>query len=72
MAIDQRDEDEPMHMWPYWRDKKGVDTALEQYYPNELQSNPLLMAAYTQYKSAEALMLQIMNGKAGEAEDEVG
>jgi hypothetical protein len=60
---------ESLQSWKYWRDKKGVEIALEEYYPNLLKQEPMLMAALVQMKSAEALINQIMNKKV-EAEDD--
>ncbi len=39
-------EDQPSHMWTYWRDKHGVCTALEEYYPNAAKSEGIRMALH--------------------------
>ena len=33
-------------MWTYWRDKHGVCTALEDYYPNVAKSEGIRMALH--------------------------
>lgn len=55
--------------WKYWRDKKGIEEALENYYPETLKNDPMLMAALVQIRSGELLINQIMEKKA-EAEND--
>jgi hypothetical protein len=50
----------PLHMWTYWRDKKGLVAALEEYYPDLLAKNSELQAALTQIKTAKRAINQIM------------
>lgn len=52
--------DDAPHMWSYWRDKKGIEEALEDYYPDTLQENPQLQMALFQIRSAEAFIDQFM------------
>lgn len=47
---------QPMHMWTYWRDKKGMEEALEDYYPDRLQADPELQLAVYQIHAARALI----------------
>jgi hypothetical protein len=51
---------EPPHMWEYWRDKKGIEAALTDYFPRTLAIQPKLQAALTQLQSAEVLIDKIM------------
>lgn len=44
----------PLHMWGYWRDKKGLVVALEEYYPEVLASRKDLQEALAKIRSAEA------------------
>ncbi len=52
--------DEYKHMWKYLRDKYGYEEALEQYYPEMLKSNTILMAAYIQLKASKCFIDNIM------------
>lgn len=51
-----RETDEGLRMWTYWRDKKGMEEALTEYYPNLLRTNPLLTTALQIIKGQEALI----------------
>lgn len=51
---------EPPHMWPYWRDDKGLERALVDYFPKTLASNPQLKAALAQLRNAELVIDTIM------------
>lgn len=51
---------EAAHMWSYWRDKKGVVEALEDYYPETLKASPQLQMAIYNIRAAEALINKIM------------
>ena len=53
-------KDEPLHMFTYWRDKKGLEEALTEYYPNLSRNNPLLRTALRIIKGQEALINQTM------------
>lgn len=59
-----------LHMWSYWRDKKGLVEALEDYYPDLLRSDPLLYTAYTQLKMSMAFIDARMSTLEREAEEE--
>lgn len=37
-------------MWPYWRDKKGLREAIEDYYP-EMKGDPRIVAALDQIEN---------------------
>lgn len=63
-----RNEDHPARMWPFWRDKKGLTYALEDYYPETLKRNRTLQLALVQIESAEALIDKIMT-EAAQADD---
>ena len=52
--------DNPLHMWSYWRDKKGVENALEDYYPALLGKNLELRTALSLIKTGKAAIEQIM------------
>jgi hypothetical protein len=62
-------DDQPNHMWGYWRGKKGLKTALRDYYPNKLKTDPRLSLAMTQIETAEAAIEAIMNEE-GDDDDE--
>lgn len=53
-------KDEPLHMFTYWRDKKGLEEALTEYYPNLSRNNPLISTALQIIKGQEALINQTM------------
>ncbi len=55
-------------MWQYWRDKKGLEKALKDYYPLFAQ-RPDIVAAQVQMKSAEAYINQEMTKLVGEQDD---
>lgn len=61
---------EMLHMWQYWEEKKGLEVALDEYYPNTVKNDPQLTAAYVQYKNAKLLIETIMAKKAGAEENE--
>jgi hypothetical protein len=48
------DNDQPAHMWRYWRDKKGRHEALRDYYPGLLKSDPVIAAWDAQIRALEA------------------
>ena len=62
--------DQPLHMWRYWRDDKGLETALTEYYPATLARNPQIAAAWVQLRNAELAINTIMNRLCDEAEDD--
>lgn len=45
-----------LHMWEYWRNDKGYETAAREYYPNIFQSDPVLRDALADYHAAMELM----------------
>ena len=46
-----------LHMAQYWIDKKGLETAITDYYPDTLAKDPSIAAALTQIKNAERAIL---------------
>lgn len=52
--------EEPYHMWRYWRDKKGYEEALSDYYPDTLTNNPQLQLALAQLQNAKVTIDAIM------------
>jgi hypothetical protein len=56
-------------MWRHWRDKKGVENALTDYYADRLTSDPRLRSALTQRQSADLLIDKIMNDAADQEPD---
>jgi len=54
------EQDQPLHMWSYWRDKKGIVEALEDYYSQLLASSGELQHALTLIKNGERLINSIM------------
>jgi len=62
---------EELHMWSYWRDKRGsTKYALECDYPELVKTNLELRVALTQIQSGEALIDQIMEKMESEADDD--
>jgi hypothetical protein len=39
-------EDASPNMWTFWRDKHGICTALEDYYPNTAKNEGIRMALH--------------------------
>ena len=48
--------DEKFSMWRYWRDDKGYETAMNDYYGNSFKNDPVLFLARLQYKQAKDLI----------------
>ncbi|MCH7771423.1 MAG: hypothetical protein IIA49_10490 [Bacteroidetes bacterium] len=62
---------EELHMWSYWRDKRGsAKEALEADYPELVKTNLLLPVALLQIQSAEALIDKIMSEMEADDDDE--
>lgn len=61
---------QPAHMWTYWRDKKGYERALEEYFSETLLSNPYLANLNMQLKMVKAAIDCEMANLASEEEDE--
>lgn len=45
-----------LHMWTYWRDKHGLECALEDYYSDLLKSDKELNRLYSSYKDYKKLI----------------
>jgi hypothetical protein len=43
----------PPSSWTYWRDKKGFEAALDEYYPGLVKKNPLIATARMQIEIAK-------------------
>lgn len=54
-------------MWPYWRDKKGLREAIEDYYP-EMKGDPRIVAALEQIENGIRAIDSIMKDRE-DAED---
>lgn len=54
------DQDQPLRMWSYWRDKKGIAEALEDYYSQLLASSGELQHALFLIKNGERLINSVM------------
>lgn len=50
--------DQPLRMFGYWEEKKGLKTAVQEYYPQVFRSDPVLYMAWTQIQTAEAALRQ--------------
>lgn len=50
-----------LHMLKYWIGDKGIETALDDYYPNLAASDPKLAALYAQYLTAKESLLSYVN-----------
>jgi hypothetical protein len=48
--------DMEFHMWKYWRDDKGLEEALTEYYPNTLKGNVEVANAYAKIKAARRVI----------------
>ena len=48
--------DRPFHMWKYWRDKKGIEHALTEYYPTLLGCHSMLKQALGSIQSGELMI----------------
>ena len=46
---------QPLHMWTYWRDKKGTMDALPEYFPELLDGNRHLRYALDKIEMAETM-----------------
>lgn len=46
---------QPLHMWEYWRDTKGMRSALEDYYP-ELLNDPKIGWAISSIQAAKLMI----------------
>ncbi len=56
-------------MWPYWRDDKGLDAALRDYYPQTVLADPRLQQAVAMRESAEIIIETVMRELAGRDAD---
>ena len=54
------EQDQPFSMWSYWRDKKGIAEALEDYYSHLLASSGELQHALFLIRNGERLINSIM------------
>ena len=45
-------DDQPLHMWSYWRDKEGALAAAREYFPNQVENNKELQRAVAQAETA--------------------
>lgn len=60
-------EDAPFHMWSYWRDKKGLLNALDDYYPNLTLNDPIVRHHVISMKAAMAALNSYMQEKSDES-----
>lgn len=44
---------ENLDMWDYWRDEKGLQAALEDYFPQTLAGDAVLQSALAQLRVAQ-------------------
>jgi hypothetical protein len=63
--------DQPLHMWPYWRNKEGFVQALIQCYPNRLKASFVLQQAVYAALAAEATVEGHMNNAILKEDDDV-
>lgn len=59
----------PMRMVQFWIDKKGLDEAIDEYYPDTLAKDPAIAAARLQMKNAERAIMARIDELQDEAED---
>jgi hypothetical protein len=62
--------DQPLHMFRYWEEKKGLQVAVEEYYPGLFRRDPLLHAAWTQIQLAEKVIKQRIEELAADEPEE--
>ena len=60
--------DENPGMWTYWRDEKGFDRALRDYYPETVAADPRLQQAMALRRAGELLANEVMQELADKAE----
>ena len=60
----------PFHMWTFLRDKKGLRTALADYYP-EMKDDPRIVAALAQIENGVRAIDSIM-GELADMEERDG
>lgn len=53
-------------MWEYWRDKKGFDAAVDEYFAEMFAADPRLSLALAQVKNGMVAIDQRMRELAGE------
>lgn len=46
---------QPLHMWEYWKEDKGFERALTEYFP-ELLNDPQIHVAYLNWKGFKVVM----------------
>lgn len=54
------DDEETYPMWGYWRDKKGILSAITEQYPELMKTNPELTALVACYRSYERAIDHLM------------
>ena len=62
-------DDQPFHMWKYWRDKKGIERALTEYYSTLLEQSFMLKQAFISIQSAELLINAVFRKLTEEEQD---
>ncbi len=65
----QENGDEGFHMWEYWYERKGIERALEEYFPATLKNDQTIASAYQQLKNAERVIKQRMQELEQENDD---
>jgi len=50
---------EPANMWSYWRDKKGTENALRDYYPDTLADSLSLQIKLMEIRDAKVTIDKI-------------
>ncbi len=60
---------EDPRMWTYWRDDKGLDAAIRDYFPGTVASEPRLQQAVAMRLAGELLINETMRELAERAED---
>lgn len=54
-------KDAELHMWEYWRDDKGYESAAQDYFPKLFSRDPVLQMAMLALESAKQLIDQRMS-----------
>lgn len=49
-------KDQPLRMWPYWREDKGLERAAAEYFPNAFRTDPYLHHAMMMVEQGKALI----------------
>ena len=58
------------HMWTYWRDKKGYERAVREYFPIDLSNNQEVTQAVAMINAGKRILDSIFRELAGKEEED--